>query len=331
MDGFDVRQLLLRSWFCLCAMGLTGFVTGCSSELHRRAEAMPIEQDISVHELAKRLSLSVVECNQSLARLGSNGSTVTIFPKPSGSVYVNGKEIATKADITSARETIMLPAELEGEIRHALYWKPVVDSPKIARPKIDVPPMPSPQPVRSIGVVIVDPGHGGKDPGAMNNSGDQEKQVNLAVSLMVAKQLRDNNVIVKMTRDNDVFIDLDERVRICNQTRPDLFVSIHADASRNRQATGFTVYVPKRETNGSRSHRAGQNVAKHMKNTATSRGVQQHNSRLRVLENTNYPAMLIELGFMSNPNEAAQLRRENYRQQLARAIASGILEYLKGH
>lgn len=324
MNGVDVKQFFFRILVCLCAIGLVGLIAGCDPNLHRQAEAMPIERNISVHELSKRLNLPVIESNHSLARLGNSGSVVTIFTEPSGSVYVNGREIVTAADIIPGEETIILPAGLEDEIRHALY---IDSAERKTRSKLSKAPKFLPDP--NIGIVVIDPGHGGKDPGAMNGSKYQEKRINLAVSHAVAQQLRKSNVDVRMTRDSDVFIELDDRAGICNRAKPDLFVSIHADAAQNRRAKGFTVYVPKREKKGSRSHRAGQNVSRKMGGIAISRGVQQHKKRLRVLENTRYPAMLIELGFISNPYEASMLNRKNYQEKLAQAIADGILLYLK--
>lgn len=288
---------------------------------------MPLQQDISVDELANRLGLTVIECNTSLARLGNNSTAVTIFAKPGGSVYVNGSEIATAADITSTGRTLMLPAGLENEIRLSLRIAPAtpISPPPPPRAK----PVPKPRPICKLGVVIIDPGHGGKDSGAISAAGHYEKHVVLAVSRAIAQLLRDDNVKVHMTRDSDVFVKLSNRAGFCNRLQPDLFVSIHADAARNRKARGFTVFVPRRETKGSCSHRAGRYIVGKMRAFAASRGVRQHEKNLRVLEKTSCPAMLVELGFMSNSTEAALLIRRDYQRRLAEAIADAIILYLR--
>jgi len=89
--------------------------------------------------------------------------------------------------------------------------------------------------------IVVDPGHGGKDPGALR-SRVREKDLNLAVAKELYKLLKKGNFEVKITRDNDTFIALSERSKIANSFKADLFVSIHTNSSKNRSANGFEVY-----------------------------------------------------------------------------------------
>ncbi len=317
-----------RLMFCILALVAAGLLAGCGkSELHRQAEAMPLQQDISVHDLAARLGMRVTKCNHSLAKLSNDVATVTVFATPGGCVYVNGEEIATDAEIYPRGGTMMLPAGLGSEIRRALRQAKATPPVKPTRPR---PAKPRPIAVASIGVVVIDPGHGGKDSGAISAAGHYEKTVVLDVANALAELLRQRGVTVRMTRSSDVFIPLDDRAGLANRVGPDLFVSIHADAARNRQAKGFTVYVPKREARGSRSHRAGQCVVRQLASFAPSRGVRQHNKRLRVLEKTRCPAMLVELGFVSNPAEASLLNRRDYRDKLAAALAEAIVSWLTG-
>ena len=92
--------------------------------------------------------------------------------------------------------------------------------------------------------VMIDPGHGGKDPGAIGPTGLKEKDVVLAIGRMVREKLsRSGEYDVRMTRDEDVFIPLEERTAMANKARADLFVSLHINASRNRRASGFSTYV----------------------------------------------------------------------------------------
>ncbi|MBF8259749.1 MAG: MurNAc-LAA protein, partial [Actinobacteria bacterium] len=92
--------------------------------------------------------------------------------------------------------------------------------------------------------VMLDPGHGGKDPGAVGPSGLKEKDVVLSIGRMVRERLaRDGAYDVRMTRDTDVFIPLEERTAMANQARADIFVSLHINASLNRKAEGISTYV----------------------------------------------------------------------------------------
>jgi N-acetylmuramoyl-L-alanine amidase len=309
---------------CLLSLLAAGVLAGCGkSALHRQAEAMPIQRDISVHDLAGRLGLTVAVCNNSLARLGSDSDTVTVFAAPGGSVYVNGSQIAANAEIYPRGRTLMLPSGLEDEIRRALApGQKYTPPPKPARPR--------PIAYTPIGLVVIDPGHGGKDSGAISATGHYEKTLVLAVAKALAGLLRESNVEVRMTRKSDVFIPLDDRAALANRLGPDLFVSIHADAAGNHRAKGFTVYVPRRQARASSSYRAGKCAARQLACVAPSRGVRQHNKRLRVLEKTRCPAMLVELGFLSNPAEARRLDSRDYRAKLAAALADAIVRYLKG-
>lgn len=112
-----------------------------------------------------------------------------------------------------------------------------VESPRAAAP--------NPSPIRKNRVrVMIDPGHGGKDPGAIGPTGLKEKDIVLAIGRMIREKLsRSGEFDVRMTRDEDVFIPLEERTAMANKGRVDLFVSLHINASRNRRAEGFSTYV----------------------------------------------------------------------------------------
>lgn len=92
--------------------------------------------------------------------------------------------------------------------------------------------------------VVIDPGHGGRDPGAIGGGGLTEKEVALDVSLMLRDMLRDEGFHVIMTRTTDVYISLDQRAQMANEAAADLFVSVHANAAENRSAEGFEIFVP---------------------------------------------------------------------------------------
>ena len=174
--------------------------------------------------------------------------------------------------------------------------------------------------------MIVDAGHGGHDPGTISASGIQEKNINLRVAAKVARLLEQRGIGVVMTRWQDQFIELEERSAIANRRGADLFVSIHADSAPSRSAQGFTVYVATAASTG--AYRAAHAINQAMERTGMdNRGIREED--YRVLVNTECPAALIELGYLSNPEDAAHLADDSFRDRLAEAIADGIEAYLR--
>lgn len=145
-------------------------------------------------------------------------------------VMVNGNAKPLERPVLEGDADLLVPSEFVAELAREMG---------VAFEPAHVPPSPVG------GVVILDPGHGGRDPGAVGRTlGLLEKDVALDVSQRVARMLRERGVEVSMTRTTDVFLELDERVAIANRVQPDLFVSIHADAAENRSAHGSTVFYP---------------------------------------------------------------------------------------
>ncbi|MBE0568633.1 MAG: N-acetylmuramoyl-L-alanine amidase [Deltaproteobacteria bacterium] len=132
---------------------------------------------------------------------------------------------------------IIVDIDGEGEIPVLPPSPPAVASPGPSAP------VPSPAPKHRVRVMI-DPGHGGKDPGAIGPTGLKEKDVVLEIGRLVREKLsRSGEYDVRMTRDEDVFIPLEERTAMANGAHADLFVSLHINASRNRRAEGYSTYV----------------------------------------------------------------------------------------
>lgn len=174
-------------------------------------------------------------------------------------------------------------------------------------------------------IVVLDAGHGGDDPGATVGE-TYEKDINLAVALLVQKQLAgQENIIVKMTRTEDVFVPLSERAAYANTEEADLFVSIHANAlENNTDYSGvFTFYHPKKYS----SQKGANLIQKAVISAtgATDRGVRSED--YAVLRETEMPAVLVETGFMTCPAELALLVDGDYQCQLADGITQGIIEY----
>jgi N-acetylmuramoyl-L-alanine amidase len=174
--------------------------------------------------------------------------------------------------------------------------------------------------------IVVDPGHGGKDPGTISRAGLMEKTITLPVAKDLARLLREDGFQVAMTRQSDVFIELDERGAIANRFGADLFVSIHADACPDPFMRGFTVYTSRGPSAGSRG--VAEAVAGALQ-TTNIEGLGMRQANYRVLVVADCPAILVELGYLSNGLDAEMLADHAVQAQLARAIADGIGDYFR--
>lgn len=175
--------------------------------------------------------------------------------------------------------------------------------------------------------VMLDPGHGGKDPGAIGIGGTREKDVVLDVSRQVASHLRRKGVVVKMTRSSDTTVDLPPRARLSNRWRPDAFVSIHANAisMRRPEVNGLETFYFQSFQGKKLSSLIHDSILRTVRRK--DRGVKE--ARFYVIRRTNSPASLVELGFLTGTADAADLADPAHRRQLALAIAVGILNYLR--
>jgi N-acetylmuramoyl-L-alanine amidase len=178
--------------------------------------------------------------------------------------------------------------------------------------------------------IMIDPGHGDWDPGAIGPTGVQEKIINLAVAKMVAKILMPV-AEVKLTRDSDIALgenisaDLTARANLANAWPADCFVSIHCNSVTISTATGTETYCYPDSTKGSKLANAVHNYLAPALGIP-DRGVKTAN--FAVLRQTDMPACLVELAFISNPAEEALLVNSNFQLKAARAIAEGIAGYL---
>lgn len=173
--------------------------------------------------------------------------------------------------------------------------------------------------------VVVDAGHGGKDTGAYRRYGGAEKVATLDVAERLERKLHESQLNTVMTRTSDVFIPLDERVRIENSQKNAIFVSIHFNDSRRRGIHGFETYYH----SPSAAELAGRIQEKLMAIPhSANRGV--HTANFRVLRLATYPAVLVECGFLSNRAEGSEARDAEYRELLADKIAEAIVEHRYG-
>lgn len=218
---------------------------------------------------------------------------------------------------------------------------------------------------RPIRTVVLDPGHGGKDPGAIGIGGVREKDVNLRLSKMLARRLRARSFNVVMTREDDRFIDLEGRTVIAESSDGDVFVSVHSNASHNKRLRGIEIYYL---DEGHQRH----NLDVAARENGVARGdldtLQRTLSRLRVAEASHHsrtlaenvhadlrkglatsysgmpdlgikrgpfyvlfmssmPSILVETGFLTNRSDAELLRSERYLDTVAAQIAAGIGHY----
>ncbi len=177
-------------------------------------------------------------------------------------------------------------------------------------------------------LVIIDPGHGGPDSGAVGLGGLKESNVVLDISLKVAEILEIKGVKVKLTRSKEMDLDLPPRVAMANKSRADAFVSIHANASRNKSKSinGIETFYA-----GSKGYMLSKAIQKELLKVSSGspdRGVRR--SRFFVIRTTSMPAALVETGFITGSIDAPRLGDESHRKQVALAISNGIIKYLKG-
>ena len=175
--------------------------------------------------------------------------------------------------------------------------------------------------------VVIDPGHGGSDPGARGIGGKRETDVVLEVSKIIKKLLSDKGVNVSLTRESEVDLDLSPRVTFANKIDADIFVSIHANASRGkkRDINGLETFYYR----GWRGRSLAKGIQKQILRVSPGspdRGVKQRG--FYVIKNTRMPAVLVEIGFLTGRLDARRLEKPIFRKRIAFAIAKGILEYL---
>jgi len=176
-------------------------------------------------------------------------------------------------------------------------------------------------------VVVIDAGHGGKDPGTIGISNTQEKNFTLPLALKVqALLLQESDIEVVMTRETDVYPTRPERVKLANTLNADVFVSIHGNSvEASPLTTGTETFYYKRNS----SKALADIVHRHLIQALgfKDRGVK--NGNLEVLRNTTMPAVLLEIGFLSNLAEEQAMLSESVQNTAAQAIVDGIKEFLQ--
>lgn len=206
-------------------------------------------------------------------------------------------------------------------------------------------------PVPRLYRIVIDPGHGGHDPGAVNATlGVNEKDTTLDVAKRLRGFLGEYGYRVFLTRDDDRFLTLDERAALANRVHADLFISLHFNAVEASSVEGVETYVMTLQGHAStnstrltasarRAHPgnandpwnalAGYAMQRRMVEDLGARDRGLRRARFAVLRQVSCPAVLVEGGFVSHPQEGQRIGSAAYREQLARALLAGILDYQK--
>ncbi|MEH1941092.1 MAG: N-acetylmuramoyl-L-alanine amidase [Nostoc sp.] len=282
-------------------------------------------------KLAPRVTGPTFAANSPILRVrlqpqGSN--TVVVLVQPAAGVQIGQpKQIGDQLlalPIQGSRRVVALP----GRPPFALPGLPPPNRGPFPDPN-NPNPLPSVQPQRRVSngrvVVIIDPGHGGKDSGAVGIGGAREKDVILPIGKKLAQILQQNGVQVIMTRDSDYFVTLPGRVQLAERANADVFVSIHANSAgaSRPDVNGLETYY----------YDSGLGLARTVHSSILQslnirdRGVRR--ARFYVLRKSSMPSILVETGYMTGRQDMARLRTSAYQNQMAEAIARGVLQYLK--
>lgn len=173
-------------------------------------------------------------------------------------------------------------------------------------------------------VVVVDAGHGGKDKGSTFNN-ISEKDVNLNISTKLADLTGKDNIKIVLVRSKDKFVSLENRVKTINELKPDILLSIHCDYAKNDNLRGTTVYYSDKDGFNTKSYSYSKTIlSEHIKNV-TDKG-QIKTADFYILENSDCPGILLQLGFLSNKNDLSILSDNSYQDQIANSIYNSLVK-----
>jgi N-acetylmuramoyl-L-alanine amidase len=365
--------LLLGGWLSP-AMGQSGLVevTNVRPGLHpthtrlvfdvSRPVAYELQRSDDGRELRLTLFGAVLSAGAptTVALRSPHLSTVQLAQAPA-SVHVT---VQLKGSPTTQLFTMKAPHRIVLDLRTA----PTAPPPPSATGAAATPPAPARlQKTASTAakLIVIDPGHGGKDPGAIGKKGLEEKFVVLDIGHRLRRLLERQGYKVIMTRSDDTFIPLDDRAQLANTRQADLFISIHANASPRRSLKGVEIYLLGRATDAdARAVAARENGTSESQltdleqifsdmsldyriNHSISLAHQTREAFLRtvgsnyrlvdlgvkrapfyVLMSSTMPSILAEVSFISNPEEEARLKQKAYRQKVAEGLFEGIQRYL---
>ncbi|MGE5856796.1 MAG: N-acetylmuramoyl-L-alanine amidase family protein [Syntrophaceae bacterium] len=202
-------------------------------------------------------------------------------------------------------------------------------------------------------VVVIDPAHGGKDGGVSLTRSVSEKDITLAVATLIKRNLEDSKTLtVKFTRMGDTDVALADRVGAAIKANADLFISLHVNAGFEKESAGYELYFPGfKGPEGSKGAPKGESAAivrdmvrtKHLNESVRfaqilerrldpvfprmDRGVRD--APLLILQNLNIPAVVLEIGFSTSPNDRKKIQDESIQAAVAKAVADGVREFFQ--
>ena len=183
-------------------------------------------------------------------------------------------------------------------------------------------------------IVVIDAGHGGHDPGKVGVNDALEKDINLQIAQKVKTYLEKNGIQVIMTREDDAMEDtkledMKKRVALINEIKPAITVSIHQNSYSDASVKGAQVFY---YAGSEVSKGAASLMQEELRKVDTENTRQiKSNSDFYMLKKTEVPTIIVECGFLSNPGEAEKLTSEEYQEEMAQAICSGIMTWLSGN
>lgn len=234
------------------------------------------------------------------------------------------KEVAINAQISPDAKELRVYFKQREPKKQAVQSEIIIEE----KPKQKEPKKPKPSTIKQMYKVVIDAGHGGADVGATRDN-IYEKDITLNVSKMLEKYLTKQGVYTHMVRDTDKTVELSERSDFSNSISPDVFVSVHVNSSVKDEIFGVETHWYKED-----SLDYAQKVHAHLasnKNIARWETIDRglFRSKFYVINHTEAPAILVEIGFISNEAERKLLLEEKRQEEIAKAIAEGIMEYLK--
>ena len=180
--------------------------------------------------------------------------------------------------------------------------------------------------------IVIDPGHGGKDSGAVGPRGLLEKSINLKVGKMLARAFASKGFVTDLTRIDDFYVGLSARGKWANNKKANLFISLHCNAATTNQAHGIEIWTTKGKTE---SDVVAEYIYRAIAKTFSaerfradlSDGDHDKEANYTVITTALCPAILIEMGFISHPESEIKLGSEAYQKQMVEAIVNGVLNY----
>lgn len=294
--------------------------TAASSETGESAESIESEKLYQVKAPAVNLR-NAPDKNATIITELTNGDEVTIFGESSGwgKTYYDDKEVWVALDLLNEESGEEL--EVETDKKDGEKEKSTAEAKYKEEKEDDQKKQSSNKPLAGYHFVI-DPGHGGKDTGTIGSEG-YEKTLTQSTAKKVEEQLREKGASVTLTRTDDTFIPLEERVQISNSNDTDAFISLHYNASEDQSVGGlYTFYY-----DGEENEELANSIQKSLINyvNIADRGTEQ--ADYQVLRDNKQLALLIELGFISNPEEQKLVQTDSYQEKAAKGIAAGLEDY----